>query len=188
MHNELIRYGRGNLLGPKMFKLGRLEIEVKRGDLTKQATDATCNPASSLMCMGGGAAGALKRMGGEEIELEALKQAPVPIGNAITTTAGKLQARRVVHAPTMERPAMRTTGEKVYRATRAALECAEAVGAKSIAIPGMGTGVGGVPFDGAAEAMIKALKEFAPAAKSLKEIVLCDLSEEMVDAWERALR
>ena len=171
-----------------MFKLGRLKIEVKRGDLTKQAPDAICNPASSLMYMGGGAAGALKRTGGEEIELEALKHAPVPVGKAITTTAGKLQARWVVHAPTMERPAMPTTGEKVYLATKAALDCAEQVGAESIVLPGMGTGVGRVPFEGAAEAMIKALKEFAPAAKSLKEIVLCNLSEGMVDAWERALR
>ncbi len=161
---------------------------MKQGDLTKQKVDALCNPANSLMRMGGGAAGALKRAGGEEIEREALKHAPVPVGKAIATTAGKLQARWVVHAPTMERPAMPTTGEKVYPATKAALGCAEQAGAESIVLPGMGTGVGGVSFEGAAEAVIKALKEFAPAAKSLKEIVLCDLSGEMVYAWERALR
>ena len=172
----------------RMLKLGDLSIVVKRGDLTKQKVDALCNPANSLMYMGGGAAGALKHAGGEKIEREALKHAPVPVGKAIATTAGKLPARWVVHAPTMERPAMPTTGEKVYLATKSTLECADRVGAKSIAIPGMGTGVGGVPFEDAAEAMIKALKEFAPAAKSLKEIVLCDLSEEMVDVWERALR
>jgi len=171
-----------------MFRLGNLTIEVELGDLTKQKVDALCNPANSLMYMGGGAAGALKHAGGEKIEREALKHAPVPVGKAIATTAGKLQARWVVHAPTMERPAMPTTGKKVYLATKSALECADRMGAKRIAIPGMGTGVGGVSFDGAAEAMIKALKEFAPAAKSLKEIVLCDLNDEMVDAWEQALR
>lgn len=128
----------------------------------------------------------LKRAGGGEIERVALKHAPVPVGKAIATTAGKLQARWVVHAPTMERPAMPTTSEKVYLATRAALECAERTGAKSIVLPGMGTGVGGVPAERAAEAMAKALREFTPAARSLKEIVLCDLSEEMVEAWKRA--
>ena len=170
-----------------MFKLGDLRVEVKRGDLTKQAADAICNPANSLMFMGGGAAGALKRAGGEEIEREALRHVPVPVGKAIATTAGKLRARWVIHAPTMERPAMPTTSEKVYLATRAALLCAERVGAKSMVLPGMGTGVGGVSFAAAAKAMAKALKEFAPAAKSLRKIVLCDLSVEMVDAWERAL-
>jgi len=171
-----------------MFKLGRLEIEAKRGDLTKQVADAICNPANSLLYMGGGAAGALKRAGGEEVEFEALKHAPVPIGKAIATTAGKLQAQWLIHAPTMERPAMRTTGEKVYHATKAALERADEVGAKSIVIPGMGTGVGGVSSEAAAKAMVRALKEFAPAVKSLTGITLCDLSEEMVDAWEQALR
>ncbi|MDI6883937.1 MAG: macro domain-containing protein [Hadesarchaea archaeon] len=170
-----------------MFRLGDLVVEVKRGDLTKQAADATCNPANSLMYMGGGAAGALKRAGGEEIEREALRHAPVPVGKAIATTAGKLPARWVVHAPTMERPAMRATGEKIYRATRAALECAEEVGAKSIVMPGMGTGVGGVSSEAAAKAMARALQEFAPAAKSLKKITLCDLSDEMVDAWRKEL-
>lgn len=171
-----------------MLKLGNFDIVVNQGDLTKQKADALCNPANSLMYMGGGAAGALKRAGGEEIEREALKHAPVPVGKAIATTAGKLQARSIVHAPTMERPAMPTTKEKVYLATKAALDCAEQAGVESIVLPGMGTGVGGVSFEGAAEAMIKALKEFAPAARSLKKIVLCDLNKEMADAWARALR
>ena len=170
------------------MKLGTLRIKVRHGDLTKQAADAICNPANSLMFMGGGAAGALKRVGGEEIERGALKHAPVPVGKAVATTAGNLKARWVVHAPTMERPAMRTTGEKVYRATKAALECAEAAGAKSIVIPGMGTGVGMISCENAAEAMVKAIKEFSKSARYLREILLCDLDYEMVVAWRNVLR
>jgi len=163
-----------------------LTIVIKRGDLTKEPADAICNPANSSLRMGGGAAGAIKRAGGAEIEQEALKHAPVPVGKAVVTGAGELKARWVVHAPTMERPAMATTSEKVYFATKAALFCAERVGAKSLVFPGMGTGVGGMSYTEAAEAMLRALKEFALAAKSLKEIVLCDLSDEMVDAWKLA--
>jgi len=40
------------------------------------------------------------------IEEEALKQAPVPAGKAVTTGAGRLEAKYVIHAPTMEWPAM----------------------------------------------------------------------------------
>jgi O-acetyl-ADP-ribose deacetylase (regulator of RNase III) len=169
------------------MKLGSLRIEVRHGDLTNQAAEAICNPANSLMFMGGGAAGALKRAGGEEIEREALKHAPVPVGKAVATTAGNLQARWVVHAPTMERPAMRTTGEKVYRATKAAFECAEAAGAKSIVIPGMGTGVGMVSCENAARAMVKAIKELSKSAGYLREIFLCDLDYNMVVAWVKEL-
>ena len=170
-----------------MLRVGKLSVEVRQGDLTKQAADAICNPASSMMLMGGGAAGALRRAGGAEIEREALRQAPVPVGKAVTTTAGRLPAKWVVHAPTMETPAMRTSSVKVYLATRAALDCAEAAGARSIVIPGMGTGVGEVSPDAAARAMLKAIKEFSKEANSIREIVLCDIDENMVESWQGEL-
>lgn len=170
-----------------MIKLDNITVVIKRGDLTRERVDAICNPANSLMLMGGGAAGAIKRAGGEEIEEEALRHAPVSVGEAVATAAGRLRARWVIHAPTMPRPAMRIPSENVYLATKAALERADRMGAKSIAIPGMGTGVGGVSFDAAAKAMARALRDFAPISRSMKEIVLCDLSEEMVDAWAREL-
>lgn len=163
-----------------------MRVEVKLGDLTKLEVDALCNPANSLMLMGGGVAGALKRAGGVQVELEARKHAPVPVGEAVVTGAGRLKARWVVHAPTMERPAEPTTPERVYSATLAALRAADRAGAKSLAIPGMGTGVGGVPFEDAAKAMVKALKEFTPT--SLERVLLCDLNKGMVEAWSRALK
>lgn len=165
-----------------------LEIELRAGDLTKLEADAITNPANSLMFMGGGVAGALKRAGGEEIEKEARSKAPVPVGSAVATTAGRLKAKYVIHAPTMERPAMPTTGEKVYRATRAAIMCADEVGAGSLAIPGMGTGVGGLSFEEAARAMVSAIKDCMPELKNLKKIILCDINEQMVDAWRGELK
>jgi len=166
--------------------IGNLSVVIKRGDLTRVSADAICNPANSLMFMGGGVAGALKRAGGEEIEGEALKHAPVPVGKAIATAAGKLNARWVIHSPTMERPAMPTTPEKVYLATKAALECADRLGAKSIAMPGMGTGVGEVPHRAAAEVMFGAISDFSRSSRSLREVILCDRGEEMISAWEIA--
>jgi len=170
-----------------MFEFGRLKIEVKRGDLTKQQADAICNPANSLMYMGGGAAGALKRAGGEVIGREALHHSPVPVGKAIATTAGRLQAKWLMHTPTMERPAMQTTGEKIYLTTKAALACADRVGAKCIAISGMGTGVGGISFGHAAKEMIAAIGDFSESARSLTEVILCDLNQGMVNAWAKEL-
>ncbi len=171
-----------------MFEgMGKLEITLLVGDLTKQEADAITNPANSLMFMGGGAAGALKRAGGEEIEKEARMKAPIPVGKAVATTAGRLKAKFVIHAPTMERPAMPTTREKVYLATKAAIECADEVGAKSLVIPGMGTGVGGLSFEEAAEAMISAIKEISKKLKNLQKIILCDINEQMVKAWRKEL-
>src|SRR3989338_1104015 len=131
--------------------------------------------------MGGGVAGAIKKIGGEEIEMEAVSNAPIPIGSAVLTTAGKLRCKHVIHAPTMEQPASLIDVGNVKEATRAALECADENNLKRIAIPGMGTGVGGVPRDNAANAMIGVIVNFE--GKSLEEVILVDRNEEMVKEW-----
>jgi O-acetyl-ADP-ribose deacetylase (regulator of RNase III) len=56
-----------------------------------------------------------------------------------------------------------------------------------MAIPGMGTGVGGVSSEDAAEAMVKALREFSTEAGVLRKVLFCDLGEAMVKAWKKAL-
>lgn len=65
----------------------------------------------------------------------------------------------MIHAPTMERPAMRTTVEKVKKATRAAIEVALDKGIDSIALPAMGAGVGGLSIEESTNAMLDAIEE-----------------------------
>lgn len=136
-------------------------IEVFVGDITRVKADAIVNPANSLMVMGGGVAGAIKRAAGDEVEQEARKKAPVPVGKAIVTGAGKLQPRikAVIHAPTMERPAMPTTPEKVFRAAKAALQAAAQHGFETIAMPALGAGVGRVPVKDSVEKILEAVVE-----------------------------
>ena len=134
-------------------------IKVIEGDITSLEVDAIVNPANSYGYMGGGVAYAIKRAGGGEIEREAVEKSPINIGKAIVTTAGKLKAQYVIHAPTMRRPAERTDVDNIKAATRAALKVAEENNIMSIAFPGMGTGVGGVDEKDAARVMIEEIKE-----------------------------
>ncbi len=162
-----------------------MKIKVLKADITSLQVDAIVNAANSYGYMGGGVAGAIKRIGGIEIEQEAAAQAPIPVGFAVITTAGKLKCRFVVHAPTMEQPASLVDAGNVKEATRAALECADEKGLKVIAFPGMGTGVGGVPKDKAAQAMVSEIKKFK--GKSLQEVILVGFDNEMVKAFEEVL-
>lgn len=161
-------------------------IRVLKGDLTKAEADAIVNPANSFGYMGGGVALAIKRVGGEEIEKEAVSKAPISIGKAVATTAGKLRAKFVIHAPTMVNPAGETDGEKVKLAALAALQCAEQNGAKSIAFPGMGTGVGGLSYRAAAEKMVEGIKNFLSRGGVLKEILLVAYNEELYSEFTRS--
>jgi len=159
-----------------------MSIVVKRGDLTQIPCDAIVNPANSFGYMGGGVAGAIKRVGGVEIENEAIAKAPIPVGTAVETTAENLPCTFVIHAPTMEQPAMRIGVDNVRDATRAALELGVELNLKTIAIPGMGTGVGGVSVDDAAEAIVSIAKTFE---NSFETIYLIDRNEDMIESFEQ---
>lgn len=162
-----------------------IKITIAHGDITSLEADAIVNAANSYGIMGGGVAGAIKRAGGQEIELEAVSQAPIPVGFAVITRAGRLKCKQVIHAPTMEQPASIVDTGNVSEATRGALECAEENGLKRIAIPGMGTGVGGVPFDRAAKAMLEAIVNFEGV--NLEEVILIDKDKKMVEEWNKVL-
>ena len=159
-----------------------MQIIVRKEDVTKILCDTIVNPANSGGYMGGGVAGVIKRAGGTVIEKEAVAQAPIPIGKAVTTEAGNLSCKAVIHAPTMTQPAEKTNEENVRAATKAALVCADKNGYESIAFPGMGTGVGRVPLDIAASVMVETIREFK--AKSLKKVYLVAIHDDMITAFK----
>ncbi len=153
----------------RCWRLGNgVTLIVDEGDITRARVDAIVNAANSLLIMGGGVAGAILRAGGRIIEDEARKHAPVPVGKAVATTAGRLPAKYVIHAPTMPRPAMRIPLENAVKATRAALEEAERIGASSIAFPAMGAGVGGLRVRDVAREMARVVAEHKPG--SIREV------------------
>ncbi len=158
-------------------------IVIKKGDITQEKCDAIVNPANSFGIMGGGVALAIKLKGGKEIEEEAIKKAPIPVGNAIATKAGKLNCNYVIHSPTMQKPAQKIPLENVRLATKAALELARKLKIKSIAFPGMGTGIGGVKAEDAARVMIKECKKFEDL-----EIRLIAFDENLYKAFKEFLK
>ncbi len=117
------------------------------GDITEVDADAIVNPANTMLIMGGGVAGAIKRKGGEEIEREAIRKAPVRIGEAIETSAGRLRAKYIIHAPTVESPGGASSSDYVRAAVRASIKRGVEMGVRRIAFPAMGAGVGGVPVE-----------------------------------------
>src|SRR3954451_19324642 len=106
-----------------------MQIHLAKSDITLMAVDAVVNPANSLGIMGGGVAAALSRKGGPAIQKEAMSLAPIAVGAAVVTGGGKLFAKQVIHAPTMEQPGMKIGVENVRRATRAGLRGAAPSGA-----------------------------------------------------------
>jgi O-acetyl-ADP-ribose deacetylase (regulator of RNase III) len=171
---------------PGERRIGPARLRLVRGDLTSLAADAIVNAANDRLWMGGGVAGAIKRRGGAEIEEEAVRRGPLPIGEAVATGAGRLAARYVIHAVTMGQDL--TTNERNIRAaTRSALRVAETLRLRSVAFPALGTGVGGFPLDRAAAAMVEETAAHLRAGSGLAEVVFALYDERAYAAFAAAL-
>jgi O-acetyl-ADP-ribose deacetylase (regulator of RNase III) len=131
-------------------------------------------------------AGAIVRAGGEAIQHESDRRAPVGLGEAVETTAGTLPARWVIHAATMELGGP-TSAEIIRRATAATLLKAEELDARSLALVAFGTGVGGFPLDEAAQIEVEEVRRHLESGSRLDRVVFAVRGEAARGAFERAL-
>ncbi len=128
-------------------------IELHQGDITLQQVDAIVNAANSHLAGGGGVDGAIHRRGGPEIMRDTATRYPqgCPTGSAVISTAGKLDARYVIHAVgPVWRGGRRGEAELLRGAYRRSLELAVEHGCHSIALPALSTGAYGYPMEQAA--------------------------------------
>lgn len=146
-------------------------IELWNGDICDLEVDAIVNAANVSLWMSTGVGGALKRAGGDTIEFDAVRQAPIALGESIVTTAGRLAARSVIHAVSLDRD-RRTSGPIIRMAVQSALARARELGASSVAFPALGTGVGGFPLHEAARIMVETVREELPSCPTIDHVIL----------------
>jgi O-acetyl-ADP-ribose deacetylase (regulator of RNase III) len=161
-----------------------MNVEVVEGDITQLDVDAIANAANNELWMGAGVAGAIKRAGGAEIEREAMSLGPIEVGSAVATSGGELRAAHVVHGAVMGQD-LRTTPELIGRTTTSCLQVADGLGARSLALPAFGTGVGAVPVDECARAMVDAIQAFE--GSSLVRVVVAVYGDSALAAFQTAL-
>ena len=161
-------------------------IELWNGDICDLEVDAIVNAASTALWMSTGVGGALKRRGGDVIEFSAVRQAPVPLGGAIVTTAGDLAARAVIHAVSLDTN-RRTSAAAIAAAVRSALLRARDIEATSIAIPALGTGVGGFPLDEAARVTVEAVRSTLPYVPTLERVIFALRGQAAYQAFHAAI-
>jgi O-acetyl-ADP-ribose deacetylase (regulator of RNase III) len=159
------------------------EIEIRKGDISAVEADVIVNAANNHLWMGAGVAGALKRAGGQQIEDEAVRKGPIPVGEAVETKAGNLKAKYVIHAAVMGQD-LKTDEIKIRNATRNSLKLAVQLKAQSIAFPALGTGIGGFPLHRCAEVMLKEVLGYSGFLK----VVFVLYSDESYTIFERAYK
>ena len=144
-----------------------MKIELIKGDITKMEVDAIVNAANYTLMGGGGVDGAIHRAGGPDILAECIeirnRQGGCDVGQAVSTQAGKLQAKKVIHT-VGPRWHGGTSGEevKLHECYINSLLLAERSGLESVAFPNISTGIYGYPKDKAAKVAIAAVRGFKP--------------------------
>ena len=172
---------------------GTARVELVQGDLTRESVDAIVNAANSSLMGGGGVDGAIHRAGGpailEECRRIRAERGPLPPGEAVLTTGGRLPCRYVIHTvgPVWQGGSV-GEAETLGRCYASSLALASAHGCSSVAFPSISTGAFGYPVEKAAAVAVRAVAEgLRESAGSVSRVRLVLFSDGDLAAYEGAL-
>jgi O-acetyl-ADP-ribose deacetylase len=154
-------------------------ITAVLGDITGESTDAIVTAANESLMGGGGVDGAIHRAAGPRLARAGAAIGPCATGDAMATPAFDLgpTVSHVIHTvgPVWEGG---DHGEPELLAScyRRCLEVADEVGAASVAIPAIATGVYGYPPEEAARIAVRTLRATPSGVETVRLIAFDEAS------------
>ena len=158
-------------------------VVILQDDITEMDVDAIVNAANNDLQLGGGVAGAIRRKGGDSIQRECNAIGTIPVGGAAITGGGKLKARFLIHAASMQLGGQ-TTSLALRGATAHSLRIAAERDLNSIAFPAVGTGIAGFPLSECAEIMLRETVRHLRAESSPRTVYFVLFDERAMRAFQ----
>jgi len=163
------------------YKINNTTFRVNYGDITRLTADALVSSDDNYLSMGGGVSAALSRVGGEIVSIEARKHTPLKIGDVAVTSAGKLPAKYIFHAVTIDYTNMIYASEgSIKAATLKCMQLADNLGVRLIGFPALGTGVANFPFQLAAEVMTRTIADYLMGETRIELVTITLFARESV--------
>ena len=162
------------------------------GDLLREPVDAIVNAANGGLAHGGGVAAAISQAAGVELDDEGRayvhEHGPIPVGEAVVTTAGELDFKGVIHA-VGPRLGDGNEQEKLTQAVSNALLRTHEHGWKSVAMPAISSGIYAVPLETCARAYVAGIHRHFQSRpdSSLEEVRICLFLGPLVDLVAREM-
>ena len=164
-----------------------MELRASLIDITTLATDAIVNAANAELVPGGGVDGAINRAAGPELGRAMRAIGGCPTGEARITPGFSLPARYVIHAVgPIWQGGDHDEPRLLASAYRSALELAHAHSCRSIAFPGISTGVYGYPLEEATTIAVETCRAVRDAPGSLELVHFACFSPRALDLYRQA--
>ena len=167
-------------------------IEMVRGDITRETTDAIVNAANSTLRGGGGVDGAIHGAGGPSIlaECRLLREARGALapGESVITSAGLLACRYVIHTVgPVWRGGTQGEPELLARCYRSCFSLVREYGLRTIAFPAISTGVYGYPKEEAARIAVREARRALAENENLASILFVCFNSATRLTYQKAL-
>ena len=173
----------------RQYTFNNSTLTVKFGNILDTQAEVIVSSDDCYVTMGGGVSRAILRAGGDVIIRDAQKMVPIPLGDVLATTAGKLEHQKyVLHCITIDKKrrmeifSHQVTEEDVlnYLLQHAVDKCfllMQAMDLTSIAFPAIGAGAARIPIQKVIEQMSIAIaRNLGSTNKSLNvEMYLYDI-------------
>lgn len=167
--------------------IGSVRLEIVSGDITKETTDAivTVSNTSLNVSFGGGVGAAIAKAGGPTIQQECNKLGPQKPESVVWTSAGNLPTETIFHL------ALVSTSFVSKGISDVMVTCfrkADTMKIKSIAVPAIGTGMGGVSPKDAAKGLLSAIGKFSQQnPTSVNHIRIVIFQEKILQVFHSAI-
>jgi O-acetyl-ADP-ribose deacetylase (regulator of RNase III) len=168
--------------------MGKKRVELINGDITSLDVDAIVNAANNSLLGGGGVDGAIHDAAGPDLLTECESLNGCQTGQSKITKGYRLKAKHIVHTVgPIWYGGYRDETELLASCYKTSLAIAKEKKIKTIAFPGISTGVYGFPKDLAALIAVNETRRFLNKNSYPEKVIFVTFSDDSYETYRKLL-